>query len=60
MGVPPEHVLYDMSYENATLYGYAAPYYDYDKAKKEEEWDDSIDANNPENFTSNQDEITVR
>lgn len=47
--MPPEHVLYEMSYENATLYGYAAPYYDYEKERREKEWDESIDANNPAN-----------
>jgi len=59
IGVPPEHVLYEMSYENATLYGYSAPYYDHDK-DKEKDWDESIDANNPNNFTNNEEEIFIR
>ncbi len=52
-----------MSYENATLYGYAAPYYDYDKDNRKDEWNDSIDANNPENFKQikqDSEEIYVR
>lgn len=33
------------------MYGFAAPSYD---DKEQEEWDDSIDANNPDNFNENE------
>jgi hypothetical protein len=43
LNVSPEHVIYDMSYENLLLYSAATPLYDDEK----DNWDDSIDANNP-------------
>lgn len=45
----PDYILYGISYENLLLYSSAAPSYS-SSDKKEEEWDDSIDANNPDNF----------
>lgn len=38
------------------MYSYAAPSYD---DEDEEEWDDSVDANNPDNFNDNEDEEYV-
>lgn len=49
LGVTPQCVLYEMSYENATLYGYATPYYSYGD---EQQWDSGLDANDPCNFGS--------
>ena len=47
-----------MSYENLLLYTAATPQYDDEK----DEWDDSIDANNPDNFknTNEEEEEFVR
>lgn len=48
MGCSVEHVLYDMSYRNLLLYSAATPQYDDEKST----WDSSLDANNPDNFSS--------
>lgn len=48
-GVSFDYVLYDLSYYNMLMYGFATPSYS-KKEKEEEQWDDSIDANNPANF----------
>ena len=53
LNTTPEYVLYEMSYENLILFSHAVPVYD---DEKEVEWDDSIDANNPDNFNDNNDE----
>ncbi len=45
-----------MSYENLVLYGCATPQYD---DEKEEEWDDRLDANNPDNFSNENEEEFV-
>ena len=46
-------MLYEMSYQNLLMYSAATPHYDDEK----DEWDDSIDANNPDNFkNTNEDE----
>lgn len=50
----PEYILHGISYENLLLYNQASPSYDTGK-KQEEEWDESIDANNPDNFKSKND-----
>lgn len=42
MGVTPDYVLYEMTWQNALMYGYAQPNYD-------DDWDESIDANNVKN-----------
>ena len=42
LGVAPDYVLYEMTWQNALMYGYAQPNYD-------DEWDESIDANNVRN-----------
>lgn len=49
-GVSFDYVLYDLSYYNMLMYGFATPSYSGKKEKEEEEWDDNIDANNPANF----------
>lgn len=55
LGVSPSYVLNELSYINLLMYGHATPQYN-PKSKEEQEWDDSIDANNPNNFKSNNDE----
>lgn len=52
LNTTPEHVLYEMSYENLLLYSKATPCYDDEK----DEWDETLDANNPDNFKDNKDE----
>ena len=59
MNLTPDYVLYEMSYENLILYSRAAPHFD-DEGEKEIEWDESMDANNPENFTDNEEVVFVR
>lgn len=54
-GVSFDYVLYDLSYDNLLLYGFATPSYN-SKKKTEEPWDDSIDANNPDNFNNGNEE----
>lgn len=50
----PEYVLYEISYANLIMYGAAVPSFDDEK----DDWDDSIDANNPDNFkNSDEDEF---
>jgi len=46
LGVTPDYVLHSMTYENMIMYGFATPIYDSD----EDDWDESLDANNPNNF----------
>lgn len=54
----PDYVLYEMSYENLIMYSCAVPHYD---DEKEKEWDESLDANNPNNFMNdNESEVFVR
>ena len=45
-----------MSYQNLLMYSAATPHYDDAK----DDWDDSIDANNPMNFLSdNEEEVFI-
>lgn len=53
LNTTPGNILYEMSYENLLMYSYAAPSYD---DEGEEEWDESLDANNPDNFNDNEEE----
>ena len=48
LGLTPDYILNELSYENLIMYGYSLP--SYDTGSEAEEWDDSIDANNPDNF----------
>ena len=43
LGVTPDYVLYEMTWQNVLMYGYAQPNYD------DDDWDESIDANNVNN-----------
>lgn len=45
-----------MSYENLLLYSAATPQYDDEK----DDWDKSIDANDPNNFNNSTEEVFVR
>lgn len=56
LNMPIDSVLYDISYRNAMMYARALPHYD---DEKEEEWDASIDASDPNNFQSVNDEETI-
>lgn len=57
LGVTPDYVL-NMKYENFLMYGYATPTYDDDD--KEQEWDQRKDANDPNNFSDNDEEEFVK
>lgn len=46
LGVTPDYILYEVTWENLILYGYATPSYLDEDSK--EDWDPSLDANNPE------------
>lgn len=57
LGVTPEYVLHNMTYQNVMLFSHATPTYESKKEDKKGnkngtqwEWDDSLDANNPDNF----------
>ena len=54
LGLSVDEVLYEYSYAQLSLLSATLPTYDFDTSdekKKEEEWDDSLDANIPGNFT---------
>ena len=55
LNATPDYVLYEMSYANLLLYSRAVPSYD----DEEDEWDDKLDANNPDNFNDNDEEEFV-
>lgn len=58
LGITPDYILNELSYENLIMYGYSVPSYDSDD--KKDDWDDSIDANNPDNFSDTDEEEFVR
>lgn len=58
LGLTPDYILNEISYENLIMYGYSLP--SYDGVSEQEEWDDSIDANNPDNFNDFEEEEEVR
>lgn len=47
LGVSPDYVLHQMTYENVIMYGFATPVYDPDDKN---DWDPSLDANDPSNI----------
>lgn len=49
-GTTPDYILHGISYQNLLLYNSASPSYDLEKKSEEREWDDRLDANNPDNF----------
>ncbi|MCC8154803.1 MAG: hypothetical protein LIP01_11760 [Tannerellaceae bacterium] len=51
-------VLYNLSYQNLIMYSSVLPSYD-DEKDEEPEFDELLDANNPDNF-SDDDEVVVR
>lgn len=53
-----DQVLYEYSYMNLVLYSASLPSYD---DKPEDEWNEELDANNPDNFGGfSEEEIFVR
>lgn len=56
-GIPVYDVLYKWSFENILLFSRATPSYDVEEEKKEKEWDERLDANNPDNFKNDADII---
>lgn len=58
-GLTPEYILYEMSYANVALYSSIIPSYD-KKKKGDDNFDSSKDANNPDNFKDDSDEIVVK
>ena len=54
LGVSIDYILDEMSYENLIMYGYSTPAPE--SGKKDDDWDDSLDANNPDNFNSDNEE----
>lgn len=63
LGVSPDYVLNEMSYLNVLMYNSATPSYDIECSKTNEvEWTaemDRIDANNPSNFKTENDETEI-
>lgn len=57
LGLTPDYILNELSYENLIMYSYSLPSYDVGET---EEWDESIDANNPDNFNDTDEEEEVR
>ncbi len=57
LGVTPDYILYEMTYQNLVMYSMTIPEVDFDKDKKKEKnqddrWTDEcdrLDANNPDN-----------
>ena len=56
----PDYILYKMSYINVALYSSVLPSYDEKKKDKEPEFDESKDANNPDNFINDETEMVVK
>ena len=56
-GIPVYDVLYKWSFENILLFSRATPSYDVEEEKEEKEWDERLDANNPDNFKNDADII---
>lgn len=55
LDAPLDYILNEMSYENLIMYGYSIPSYE-PRKKGEKEWDESLDASNPDNFKNSNDE----
>ncbi len=61
IGCTPDYALYEMSYANVTLYSRATPTYeDIKESKGKKKFDESLDANNPDNFNMQGEEEIVR
>lgn len=48
--------MYEMSFENVVMYSAATPAY----GDEQDDWDEGIDANNPNNFKKTDEEVFVR
>ena len=55
MSVTPEYVLDKVTYQNLIMYSKVVPCYD----DEQDDWDESIDANNPDNFSNSADEEII-
>lgn len=51
LGVTHDYVLDELTYENMMMYNMATPSYD-DEKEEEVLFDESLDANNPDNFNN--------
>ncbi|MBR3456060.1 MAG: hypothetical protein IKH26_12140 [Bacteroidaceae bacterium] len=47
LGVPPDYVLYTLSFENLLLYCHATPVYSLAENNANAHWNDRLDANTP-------------
>jgi hypothetical protein len=56
----PDYILYEMSYVNMALYSSILPPMDSPKSKKENSFDESTDANDPDNFNNDETETVVK
>jgi hypothetical protein len=56
----PDYILYQMSYINVALYSSVLPSYDEKKKENEQDFDESKDANDPDNFTNDETEMVVK
>lgn len=59
MDVSLHDALYKVSFVNLIMYGAAVPLYD-DEKNETPVFDESMDANNPNNFSDDEDEIVVK
>lgn len=60
LGVTPEYALYEMSYANAVMYNKVTPTYEDTKQEKSnDKWDESLDADNPDNFIGDESVIKI-
>lgn len=57
-GLSPDQILYEISYANVALYSSIIP--SGTKPKKEQNFDASKDANNPDNFKASEEIIVVK
>lgn len=57
-GMTPEYILYEISYANVALYSSIIP--SGQNKKKEQDFDASKDANNPDNFKESEETIVVK
>lgn len=55
----PDYILHGISYNNLLLYNSASPSYNSKEKKEEKPWNESLDANNPDNFKDKPDEEYV-
>lgn len=63
IGVTPDYILYEMTYENVLMYSHATPTYESDDDitddNKKNGFRPELDANNPDNFNNLDDDDMV-